>query len=63
MRSAPSWSLADVVFAWFGIRSRPLPRAVLAASPPATARRYLVDTLDDVLYRSGQTQGARTVAT
>ena len=44
-------------FAWFGIRSRPLPRAVLAASPPATARRYLVDTLDDVLYRSFYTQG------
>ena len=29
----------------------------LAASPPATARRYLVDTLDDVLYRSFYTQG------
>jgi hypothetical protein len=43
-------------FAWFGARSRSLPRAVLAAVPAATARGYLVDTLERELYRSFYTQ-------
>ena len=32
-------------FTWFGSRSRPLPRAVVAALPPATRAQYLVDAL------------------
>jgi class II lanthipeptide synthase len=44
-------------FAWFGARSRPLPATVLATLPSATARRYLVDTLEHELYRSFYTQG------
>jgi hypothetical protein len=44
-------------FAWFGARSRPLPPSLVASAPPATARRYLVDTLERALYRSFYTQG------
>lgn len=44
-------------FAWFGTRSRPLPRAVVAALPPATTRQYLVDSLQGELYRSFYSQG------
>jgi class II lanthipeptide synthase len=44
-------------FTWFGIESRPLPRAVVAALPPATTRQYLVDSLQGELYRSFYTRG------
>jgi hypothetical protein len=44
-------------FTWFGTRSRPLPRAVVAALPPATMRQYLVDSLQSELYRSFYSQG------
>jgi hypothetical protein len=44
-------------FTWFGIRSRPLPRAVVAALPPATTRQYLVDSLQGELYRSFYSRG------
>jgi hypothetical protein len=44
-------------FTWFGIGSRPLPRAIVVALPPATSRQYLVDALQRELYRSFYTQG------
>lgn len=44
-------------FTWFGIRSRPLPRAVVATLPPATTRKYLVDSLQGELYRSFYSRG------
>jgi hypothetical protein len=44
-------------FEWFGNRSRPLPRAVVAALPTAKLRRYLVDALQRELYRSFYIQG------
>jgi HopA1 effector protein family len=44
-------------FAWFGTRSRQLPRAMVAALPPAITRQYLVDALQGELYRSFYSQG------
>jgi hypothetical protein len=44
-------------FAWFGVRSRPLPREVVAALPRSTARQYLIDALGRELYRSFYSQG------
>jgi hypothetical protein len=44
-------------YSWFGARSPRLPRAVLTAVAPATARQYLVDALQRELYRSFYTQG------
>jgi hypothetical protein len=44
-------------YSWFGARSPRLPRAVLTALAPATARQYLVDALQRELYRSFYTQG------
>jgi len=44
-------------YAWFGNRSRPLPRAVISALPPGAARVYLVGALERELYRSFYSQG------
>jgi hypothetical protein len=44
-------------FAWFGRRSRPLPRAVAAELDPQSAREVLIDGLLRVLYGSFYTQG------
>jgi hypothetical protein len=44
-------------FTWFGNPSRPLPRAVVSALPPATRRQYLVDSLQGELYRSFYIRG------
>jgi hypothetical protein len=44
-------------YAWFGRRSRPLPRAVTSALVPDSAREYLIDGLQNELYRSFYTHG------
>jgi hypothetical protein len=44
-------------YAWFGSRSRPLPRALRATLPPDAVREYLVQALQRELYRSFYTQG------
>jgi hypothetical protein len=44
-------------YAWFGRRSRPLPRSVSSALAPDSAREILIDGLQSVLYRSFYTQG------
>jgi HopA1 effector protein family len=44
-------------YAWFGRRSRPLPRSVASALAPDSAREILIDGLQSVLYRSFYTQG------
>jgi hypothetical protein len=44
-------------YAWFGRRSPPLPRPVVTALSPDTAREYLVGLLGSELYRSFYTQG------
>ncbi len=44
-------------FDWFGVGSRPLPRAVVAALPRSRARQYLIDGLQRELYRSFYSQG------
>ena len=44
-------------YAWFGCRSRPLPRDLCAVLPPSALREYLVDALQHELYRSFYTQG------
>jgi hypothetical protein len=44
-------------YAWFGRRSRPLPREVAAALAPDVARKVLIDGLQNELYRSFYTQG------
>jgi hypothetical protein len=44
-------------YSWFGRRSRPLPRAVASALAPDSARKFLIDGLQNELYRSFYTQG------
>ena len=44
-------------YAWFGRRSRPLPRPVVTAMSADTIREYLVGLLESELYRSFYTQG------
>jgi HopA1 effector protein family len=46
-----------MTYAWFGRRSPPLPRSVVMALSPDTAREYLVGLLGTELYRSFYTQG------
>jgi hypothetical protein len=44
-------------YSWFGSRSRPLPRPLIAALSPVTVRAYLVDALQRELYRSFYREG------
>ena len=44
-------------FTWFGRRSQPLPRALVAMLAPELVREMLIDGLQDVLYGSFYTQG------
>jgi HopA1 effector protein family len=44
-------------YAWFGRLSRPLPRTLSQALAPEERRAYLIDRLEDELYRSFYTQG------
>ncbi len=44
-------------YAWFGSRSPPLPRRVVAALPSRTVRAYLVDAVGRELYRSFYREG------
>ena len=44
-------------YAWFGRRTRSLPRDVLVAATPAEVRASLVAALERELYRSFFTQG------
>jgi hypothetical protein len=44
-------------YAWFGRRSRPLPPGVRPALSPDIAREFLVEGLQNKLYRSFYTQG------
>jgi HopA1 effector protein family len=44
-------------YAWFGRRSRPLPRAVISAIAPDSAREVLIEGLQNELYRSFYTRG------
>lgn len=44
-------------YAWFGRRSRPVPRDLLAAVGPEAVRASLVEALERELYRSFYTQG------
>jgi hypothetical protein len=44
-------------YAWFGRRSRPLPRAVASTLAPESARELLIEGLQNELYRSFYTQG------
>jgi HopA1 effector protein family len=45
-------------YAWFGRRSRPLPKEVTEALSADNARAYLINQLENELYRSFYTQGS-----
>lgn len=49
---------SPTTYAWFGRRSRPLPAAVKQVLPADSARAYLVEQLEQELYRSFYTQGS-----